>query len=67
MDSSSRSIVTSLAQAQLEAAVDSFRRRPDRSGLRDLTRAVAAFERYESVVRQQGRCHVLTPFRASQR
>jgi hypothetical protein len=67
MDTPSRTLVESFAQAQLEAAVDTYRRRPDRTGLRDLRRAVAAFERYESVVRQQGRCHVLAPFRASQR
>jgi len=63
----SRLVLASFAQAQLEAAVDSYRRRPDRSGLRDLTRAVASFERYQSVVRQQGRCHVVPSFRASQR
>jgi hypothetical protein len=67
METPSRTLVDSFAQAQLEAAVDSYRSHPDRSGLRDLRRAVAAFERYESVVRQQGRCHVLMPFRAAQR
>lgn len=67
MDTASRSLVQSFAQAQLEAAVDSYRVHPDRQELRELRRAVAAFERYASVVRQQGRCHVLTSFRASQR
>ena len=63
----SRLVLASFAQAQLEAAVDSYRQHPDRSGLRDLTRAVARFERYQSVVRQQGRSHVVSSFRASQR
>lgn len=63
----SRVVLTSFAQAQLEAAVDSYRQHPDRSGLRDLTRAVAQFERYQSVVRQHGRGHVVPSFRASQR
>jgi hypothetical protein len=67
MDTATRTIVESFAQAQLEAAVDSYRVHPDRLELRDLRRAVATFERYASVVRQQGRCHVLAPFRASQR
>lgn len=67
MDTASRSLVQSFAQAQLEAAVDSYRVHPNRHELRELRRAVAAFERYASVVRQQGRCHVLAPFRASQR
>lgn len=63
----SRTVLATFAQAQLEAAVDNYRQHPDRSGLRDLTRAVARFERYRSVVRQQGHCHVLPAFRASQR
>lgn len=62
-----RTVLASFAQAQLEAAVDTYRRGPSRSALRDLTHAVAAFARYETVVRQQGRMHVVMPFRASQR
>jgi hypothetical protein len=67
MDTPSRTLVASFAQAQMEAAVDSFRIHPDRTALRDLNRAVATFERYESMVRQQGRCHLQMPFRATQR
>jgi hypothetical protein len=65
METPSRTIVESFAQAQLEAAVDSYRVHPDRDGLRELRRAVAVFERYAAVVRQQGQCRVQAPFRAS--
>ncbi len=62
-----RAVLASFAQAQLEAAVDSYRRQPGRDALRDLTRAVARYERYQAVVRERGCGHIVTPFRASQR
>jgi hypothetical protein len=67
MDTSRTALLANFAQAQLEAAVDSFRQGPTRTSLHDLRTAVATFERYRSVVRQHGRCHVLSPFRSAQR
>ncbi len=63
----SRVVLASFAQAQLEAAVDSYRQLPSRTSLHDLKRAVAAYQRCQTIVRGRGQCHVLSPFRAVQR
>jgi hypothetical protein len=67
MDTPRTTLLADFAQAQLEAAVDSFRQGPTRTSLHDLRTAVATFERYRSVVRQRGRCHVIPPFRSGLR
>lgn len=67
MNTPRTTLLANFAQAQLEAAVDSFRQVPTRRSLHDLRTAVATFERYRTVVRQHGRCHVLSPFRSVQR
>jgi len=67
MDTPRTTLLASFAEAQLEEAVDSFRQVPTRTSLHDLRSAVATFERYRSVVRHHGRCHVMSPFRSAQR
>lgn len=67
MDTPRTTLLADFAQAQLEAAVDSFRQIPTRTSLHELRTAVATFERYRAVARQRGRCHLVSPFRSAQR